>query len=552
MFKGIGCNEMRCICGQHFCFVCGRGFDLIDDLRRHFSQPVPDWCPYYNLPDNPAAVYRDAWTDPRSEGGWHFPELLPGGRIMGDNAKQVALLDRSIRQYRRTVIGGTEIEQYCVRGLLLAARHVLALMHSREIREEQATAMDVEGIHERLRFAHFASIYRCFLQQLATCENHAAMLPTTTSLSTTPIDWYGHFSKMRRLCLRDMATEQHWRERKEDYSVLQDKIAEAWRYGGYDEDLPAPDSVSQDQRPRAQTRLRAKELLRCLRELLALLSANSRNRFSASRSFYLINKSAAVARLLHEIETSGAAAFRDSGPDTRLAYDAACFLAQRLLEEEREELEHWVSDADSRAMHVSRMWAREIALVCLEVKDEISPSPLPADIIELGDSARRLQIIVHDHYRTTDAKDELYDLWHQYTHHGHADRILPNPGDGPLKPLFFKLLASLQYIKERWDAPVLEEEGFPDSSGMYMTTCDRSGRTLMGYRRARPSKRCGISTCSRRGVSTRSRPHRDGPGRGLALAARDGGRRVWLDRGGVRAACRGSSIPADATDVGSR
>lgn len=149
---------------------------------------------------------------------------------MSDNAKQVALLDRSIRQYRRSWVGGSENEQHCVRTLLLAARHVLTLMHNRGVREQQGIALNVGGIHERLRFAHFASLYRCYLQQLAAYENHAAMLPTTTSLSTIPIEWYDHFSKMRRLCLRDMAAEQHLREREEYCGVLQDKIGEAWQY----------------------------------------------------------------------------------------------------------------------------------------------------------------------------------------------------------------------------------------------------------------------------------------------------------------------------------
>lgn len=110
-------------------------------------------------------------------------------------------------------------------------------------------------------------------------------------------------------------------------------------------------------------------------------------------------------------------------------------------------------EPDERFLH-HEIWAKEIALVYLEARDELSDVGLPVDHSELGDSVRRLQIILSSDAGGSTALEEARTLWDQYTVLSNRDEALPRLVEGDLKAVFFHLITILDIVRDILDWPL--------------------------------------------------------------------------------------------------
>ena len=373
--------------------------------------------------------------------------MLTGEGSESRDAKQISYLDKEIRQYRRVRPPGDEDELEHLRQMLLSARHLSILFSNRF---QSRDGSDQTSGDERLSFAHHAHQFRYRIQRLMRGDNYGDFIPTETPISGDRIDWINLFLMCRRLRFRKSAVPAHWTRRQSDFAAMRATLSNAWQWGRYDEDLPDPDNVPEYQRQQVIARRRTKELLRRIREPLDLLLSNPRVHFSASYGNFLMSSLVCLRREISDIGQSDADVFCNNGPDSRFGYEMGTFLVQRLLEEEEDEYD-LVDPIDQIAQHEAEsIWPREIALVCLEAKDQRAPNPLPAEYSDLSDSVRRLQVIIHGGSRHPTSFGEIGELWNEYTTISNGGGLVPDSGNGAIKPLFFHMILIIRRLRSSW------------------------------------------------------------------------------------------------------
>ena len=241
----------------------------------------------------------------------------------------------------------------------------------------------------------------------------------------------------------------------------------AWQFGGYDEDALSGVHINPSHRPKELARLRTKRILQLIRRLMSLVSRRPSLHFSASLSFFIIMTRTELVGVLREIETDPLAdADTPESESEQFAYQIGQFMAHRLFAEEPDEIGFTQNSTQNFSRDDAnlryKLWAKELALVHLEARDELTEDQLPAEASELADSIRRLQILLHAPIDSVEAADMCDEMWDQYTVRSNRDEPLPNPHDGELKAVFFYMILILKWIRQDFYAREVSEPSSND------------------------------------------------------------------------------------------
>lgn len=238
--------------------------------------------------------------------------------------------------------------------------------------------------------------------------------------------------------------------------ALADTIDRAIEFGRHDNlELQDLGGLPEDERVHVRDRVRAQRLLLMSKGALWFLAKSpTQYQFSASLGFFFAETAFKILDLLAAVDRAGAEAFCNGGPDRKLAYEISWFIATRLLEEDELDEEAAVEarlDFDKyEDAAEARMWAREVALVALEIREKIRGDGLQAEASELADGARRLNAVLNDRKLSDATIEEFTNLWSEYTDVTATGEPIPRPGDSALKPLFFQLIWHVTYYREKW------------------------------------------------------------------------------------------------------
>ena len=443
-----GCNEIRCPCGQIYCYLCGTAVEVPSN---HWSNPAG--CARFTRDGEPTQ-WDDWYFNPENHDSHHFEPLNAGrGHHWRDIADRAAEVDREHRIDRHGDYGLGQDNNIWMQRIVIAARHLASMLHNGIDRGAISLEDRLLNVYRRIRFEHHGMYFLYGLRILRAQDDDVA-LPGGNEMYEALKPY------ARRLRFFPWATPWLSNDRQQEWvrfrALVEDQVHV--RYSIKHLAL----MMGRDERKRA---IWTQALLNPVIIMLNVFErSNHRTIFTLAESAILRGAMKELSRSLRALEAqvNGIQAFLQLGEEQRKVVNIAELFASSLLTDARQYTFNWSASSRGEYQFTST-WTEHITESIIAETNHFNgsrlrdmPERLPELYLQLSAFEQFLRdVLSNDELARGISDHNLLDLQRRLTHYmelkddgTEEGRLQFSPGSGPLRPIFVRLTEVLRRMDQ--------------------------------------------------------------------------------------------------------